>query len=727
MTLTLQFLLIALLPLSFIAMIFYLWRARLRRRRLYGRWTLTLLLAAVWASSVLRFFGGLAFPDILVFNWGVVGTYALNFTAVTLLLTTLVYFNLPKGHGRVALFLSLILIAAAIALDPTIWGFYLPLFAVGGQRISQGGLWTAVWITAWLIPILAAWILTQQVKSNLPLSIYRNQVNYWLLVITLFVIGFAFASVQQVGQSGWQQLGILVIILAAFIGTLTLTRPHLPELQLASRQALSRIASSLIIFGLTWLALSVIVQTVSNLPAATVVSTQTLIITIAAALFAAFFTLVYRWVNEFTRRIFLRGQQKRAVALAEFSHITGNMPEPAQLGQIFLRLVQSNLTTDEAWLFKADEGPGGRLVLRPLASLDQLPYTPTDFSPDSPFSQHLRQNNSPLIHSDLDTVEQYETVPEAERELLNRWQRVLYQPLRAGETLIGVLALGPKYTGEGYSQEDLALLHGWAAQISPLLAQAYNLTSLRQINDYVFRQNQTLAREKQHLQELVNLYADFIEMISPDLRRPFTDINREMQKYQAKGEKEGQIVNEISQQIASLRAPIDNLITISARIQMRNQFKFEPVHLDQLAQEAIRNLHSMADARRVKIDFHADPTHAAALGDAPQLLEATQHLLHNAIKFNKIGGMVMVECGSEGSDAFLRILDNGVGIPDERLETLWDGFNPGGKNGNGRRAGMGLALAQFIIKAHGGRITAESKYGNGSTFTIYLPLVYEDQ
>ncbi|NJN53554.1 MAG: HAMP domain-containing histidine kinase [Anaerolineae bacterium] len=128
----------------------------------------------------------------------------------------------------------------------------------------------------------------------------------------------------------------------------------------------------------------------------------------------------------------------------------------------------------------------------------------------------------------------------------------------------------------------------------------------------------------------------------------------------------------------------------------------------------------------MKIDFHADPSHAAALGDAPQLLEAAQHLLHNAIKFNKIGGMVMVECGSEGSNAFMRILDNGVGIPDERLAAIWEGFSPTSSNGNGRRTGMGLALAQFIIKAHGGHIAAESKYGNGSTFTIYLPLVYED-
>lgn len=727
MTLTQQFFLISLLPLSFFIMIIYLWRAKMKRRRLYTRWTLTLLMAALWSSSVLRLFGGDAFPEIVVYNWGVLGTYALNLTAVALFLATVVYLNIAKGHSRVASVVSLALLGTAVALDPEIWRFYLPFFNVGGQRITQFDLWGAVWIAAWLVPVVASWILTQQLKSNLLTSIYRNQINYWVLVITLFFMGFALSSIRQLDQPGWQQSGMLVIILAGVVGTLTLTRPHLPELQLASRQALSRLSGTLIIFGLTWLALSLIVQAIANLPAETAVSAQTLILTIAAALFAAFFTLFYRWVNEFTRRIFLRGQGKREVVLADFSNVIGNMPEPAQLGQMFLRLVQSNLATDDAWLFKADDGPGGRLVLRPLASLGSLPYFVADFSPSSPFSQHLRQHPGLLVQSDMDSLEIYDGIPEEERELLRKWQRVLYKPLRAGDSLIGVLALGVKYTGEGYDNHDLALLDSWAAQISPLLAQAHNLASLRQINEFVFRQNQTLMREKQHLQEVVKLYADFIDMISPELRRPFTDINREMQKYQTKaGEKEGQFVGEISQQIAALRAPIDNLITISARIQMRNQFEFKPIHLGQIAQEAIRNLHSMAEARRVKVDLHTDPTLSLALGDVPQLLEAAQHLLHNAIKFNKIGGMVMVECGSEGSEVYCRILDNGVGIPAERLENLWTGLNPAGKNANGRRTGLGLALTHFIIKAHGGRVTAESKYGTGSTFTIYLPFVYED-
>jgi signal transduction histidine kinase len=603
----------------------------------------------------------------------------------------------------------------------------LPVYHIGGQQISQFDIWAAVWVASWLIPVLASWILAQGLKSNLSQSIYRNQINYWVLVIALFFVGFALASVRQLGQSNWLQVGILVVIVAAAIGSVTLTQVHLPELQLASRQLISRLAGVLIIFGLTWVALSLIVQAITNLPPATAVQTQSLILVIAAALFAVLFSLIYRWVNSFTQRIFLRGYGKRDVVMAEFSNVIGNMPEPAQLGQMFLRLVQSNLSSDDIWLFTTADSPGGKLLLRPLASIGTLPREVAEFAPDSPLAQHFRQKSTPLVQTDLDALEIYDTVPEVERSLLAKWQRVLYKPLHAGDSLIGILALGTKYTGEGYSQQEFELLAGWAKQVSPLLAQAQNMVSMRQINDYVFHENQLVVREKQHLFELVNLYGGFMGLISGELRRPFTKLSQEMQQQQAiAANGEAQLIAEFSQHIAALRAPIDDLITVSARIQMRNQFDFKPVNLDRLAQECIRNLHNMAEARRVKVDLQVDLTQAAVLGYEQQLLEAVQHLLHNAIKFNKIGGMVMVQCGGDGAENFLRIIDNGVGMPPDRLQTIWSGLSGSEANGDGRRAGMGLALTQFIVKAHGGRVTAESKYGTGSTFTICLPILFED-
>jgi signal transduction histidine kinase len=113
------------------------------------------------------------------------------------------------------------------------------------------------------------------------------------------------------------------------------------------------------------------------------------------------------------------------------------------------------------------------------------------------------------------------------------------------------------------------------------------------------------------------------------------------------------------------------------------------------------------------------------------LTEAAQHLLHNAIKFNKIGGVVRIECGVTGGEVYMHVADTGVGIPADRLDSIWSGLAEfqNGRNGSRRPTkgpGLGLALTHFIISAHSGRVEAESKYGSGSRFAFYLPLVLDE-
>ena len=727
MTLTQQFLIISLLPLSFIGMIVYLRRARLKRRPLFLRWSLTLLSAAVWASSVIRFFGGTTFSEILIYNWGVVGTYALSLTAVFFLYTTLVYLPIPHRYGRIGLVLSLLLWGSAILLDPNIRPNVVPNVLLLNQPVRQFDIWASVWIASWVLPIVATWMLTQKLNSNLPPSLYRNQVQYWLVVIFLLLIGSGLGSVQQPGQTGWQQAGVLVMVLAALTGTISLASTTLPDLQLSLRQLLSRIISILVVFALTWGGLTLLVRSVRDLPENTPQNGEILVLLVAAALFVGLFTLVNPFVTELSRRLFLPGSLQKEAVLAEFSNVIGNLPEPMQLGQLFLRLVQANLLTDEAWLFTVDNGPGGKLILRPLASLETTPLETLTLDAHSPVTQFLRQNTVPLVQYDIDTLDNFAETPEAERTALARWERVLYKPLHTGESLIGVLALGLKHSGASYDQPDFDRLENMARQISPLLAQAQNVSSLCQINEFVFHQNQILTRDRQHLQELVRLYSQFVDLISPELRRPFNILTQEVQQLHSKDDATTlKLATQIDQHISEIKLPIEKLINISGRIQMRNEFSFQISRLDEIAQQAIRNLRTMAEARRVVVEFNASTPHTTVLGDAAQLMEATQHLLHNAIKFNKIGGVVQVECGLLGSELFLRVVDTGVGIPPERLETVWSGLAKLKANGNGRSAGMGLALARFIVLAHGGRVDAQSKYGAGSVFTLFLPLFFED-
>jgi signal transduction histidine kinase len=269
-------------------------------------------------------------------------------------------------------------------------------------------------------------------------------------------------------------------------------------------------------------------------------------------------------------------------------------------------------------------------------------------------------------------------------------------------------------------------------QIGPLLAQAQNLARLHQIPHYVFEQNQALARERQHMRELAHLYRQFFELVSPDLRQPFIAIDHELQDVRRElAESKQWLVEDVVSHLNKLRNPLDHLINMSARIQKRTHFDFEPLQMNEVAGAAIRNLRTMAEARKVAVEFEPHFPGTMIVGDKSQLTEAVQHLLHNAIKFNKIGGSVRVECGVTGGEVYLHVVDTGVGIPEERLPTIWSGLASfqNGRNGSHRSIkgpGLGLALAHFIISAHSGRVEAESKYGAGSRFAFYLPLILNE-
>ncbi|RMG98390.1 MAG: GAF domain-containing protein [Chloroflexi bacterium] len=726
MTLTQQFLLVSILPLAFLVMAIYLWRQGPQQRPIRLYWSLTLVLCAIWASSVLRFYGGVTFSVPLVFTWGIIGRYAFSLAALGVLVATVTHLHIHNGFERVAIAFNCLLLATTILLDPAIWPYKIPSFQIVSYTVRQFDLWAAVWIASWLMAILSAWLLTQQIRNSSERSYLHIQIQYWLLMLTLFWIGGGFASVQQPGQPVWQEAGVLIITLAMAIGTFGIAKTQLPELRLTIGRILSSLSGSLILFGLTWLALSFVVSTVQGLPAG---ANAELILIVAAALFAGVFTWSYRWVNRLTRRIFLPAVTRREEVLANFTEVIGNLPEPAQLGKLFLRVVQSTLATDEAILFVAEDGPKGQLILRPLASLDDVLPETADFSGQSPFTQHLRDFPVPLAYEDITTTPYFDEMPAQEREILAKWNRVLFMPLHAGKSLVGLLALGARFASEPYRREDLDTLQSLATQISPLLAQAQNLMSLRAINDYVFQLNQSLAREKQYLKELSDLYGRFINLISPELRRPFADIEQQIQQLQESettDPMQHHQLHTIRRQIEAIKSPIDNLITLSGRLQRHANFHFELVHLNEITHNVVRSLEKMADARNVTIHFNPHTPLPAILADETQLREAIYHILHNAIKFNKIGGSVRLECGISGNELCLSIKDTGVGIPEERLKNIWDSFVRLSHNGAGRGSGLGLALARFIVMAHGGRINVESEYGAGSTFYIFLPLVFED-
>jgi signal transduction histidine kinase len=723
MTLAQQLLVISIFPLSFLALLIYLWWQGQATQHLTARkrWAITLFLAALWSSAILRFHGGQAFTAELIDGWGITSNYLLSLTALGLLLTTTSYLAIPRVQQLAAGSITVILIVSAFILDIHLWGFYLGNLSLMGQTMNQFDLWIAVWITSWWMAAFTALIMTLQKKAGAPNSLHRNQIHYWLIVLLLFLVGGSVASVQQHNRPIWQEVGVLFILPAAILGTISIARSQMPDLQLTVRRLLNRLSGTLIIFGLTWIVLSVLTQRLANLPPGL---SHNLVLVLAAFLFSGLFMLVYRVVNQLTRRIFLPALTRRNVVLTDYANAVGNLPEPAQLGRLLLQRIESNLTTRDACCFLAEEGPGGRLMLRPLTSTSANTLQAASFAADSPFVTYLRQARMPLVQYDVANLAQFAELPEAEYTMLAQWNKLLYLPLKAGDSLIGMVALGPKESGEAYDLADLGWLVALGDQISPVLAQACHLTSLRQINDYVFAQNQAMARSQQHLLAILALQREFINLISPDLRRPLLKLEQQIKALESEATTDlAPTIKQASYHVNELLSPLNTLIHTASRIQKRDSFQFELIHIDAVIRSVLRNLRTMAEARRILVEYNISQPIPDIYGDEAQLREAVHNLLHNAIKFNKIGGQVAIDCRVEGSELCLRITDSGVGIRPDRLPHIWSGLDQLRLNGNGDNSGLGLTLTQFIVAAHGGRVDAQSSYGTGSTFTIYLPLV----
>ena len=97
------------------------------------------------------------------------------------------------------------------------------------------------------------------------------------------------------------------------------------------------------------------------------------------------------------------------------------------------------------------------------------------------------------------------------------------------------------------------------------------------------------------------------------------------------------------------------------------------------------------------------------------------NLIDNAVKYTPPAGNIEITMRAINHEIAVEISDTGIGIAPDALPRIFERFYRGDKSRNVSGLGLGLSLAETIIKAHGGRIEVESTVGNGSTFTVFLP------
>lgn len=140
-------------------------------------------------------------------------------------------------------------------------------------------------------------------------------------------------------------------------------------------------------------------------------------------------------------------------------------------------------------------------------------------------------------------------------------------------------------------------------------------------------------------------------------------------------------------------------------------------------EEACENIRPMAEHQKVTLSLEKPKAEGMAWFDADKMDKIIYNLLSNAIKYNKVGGKIDVSLSLNKDQAVITIADNGIGMSKEKMKHLYTRFFDGDyRKQNMPGTGIGLSLTHDLVKLHHGNIQCESQEGEGTTFTITLPI-----
>jgi signal transduction histidine kinase len=234
-----------------------------------------------------------------------------------------------------------------------------------------------------------------------------------------------------------------------------------------------------------------------------------------------------------------------------------------------------------------------------------------------------------------------------------------------------------------------------------------------------------LEREK----ELSQLKTNFVSMVSHEFRTPLGIILSSAQILsdyfgQLSTEERLEHLGSIAKN-SQLMAGLMEEVLVLSRVES-GKLAFEPAALD-LASFCRRLVEEVRSATRgaSPIELAVGPDCVAARADERLLRHIFTNILVNAVKYSSPGSAVEFTVAREKHQAFCRVRDHGIGIPEEDLERLFTAFHRGRNVGPVSGSGLGLVIVKRCVELHSGSIRVESKPGEGTTVTVHLPLFDE--
>jgi signal transduction histidine kinase len=239
-----------------------------------------------------------------------------------------------------------------------------------------------------------------------------------------------------------------------------------------------------------------------------------------------------------------------------------------------------------------------------------------------------------------------------------------------------------------------------------------------------------MLQSRRRAAELARMQSTFISHVSHQLKTPLSLLSAASESLTLDRvrtpDKLARYLSIMRSETARLSLLVERVLEFSKLEQGRREFEFEAIDLTDLVRETADAFNQTLahDDFAFTVDVSSTPLWVRA--DPAAFEQVLVNLLDNAVKYSGGQRAITVRVDSAGAEAFFEVIDRGLGIPAVEIDRIFERFYRGSNCASDRRGfGLGLAIAQEIVRAHAGRIEVESEPGRGTRFRVVLPLARE--
>ncbi|MBD2517817.1 response regulator [Nostoc sp. FACHB-973] len=335
----------------------------------------------------------------------------------------------------------------------------------------------------------------------------------------------------------------------------------------------------------------------------------------------------------------------------------------------------------------------------------KLPYSQTSIQ-ENPILQEILQTHEPVVIGNVN--HSLREIRGFDLSLKMPARSLMVVPLLADGKCIGSITLCQSSKTRQWMSSDIDLAKAVAAQAAIAVQQSRLYEKTRQ--------------QAERLLELDKQKTEFFQNISHEFRTPITLIQGPLESAVAAGEglsySQSAIALRNSRRLLRL---VNQLLDLQRLDAGRMQPSFRPCDLVEFVSQIVESFRPYCEKKGLHLTTQLDESSTVYL-DMEKFDKVLYNLLSNAMKFTPEGGTINVRLRSENYRCILEVQDTGIGIVKEQIPHLFERFRQaeGSANRSYEGSGLGLALVKELVELHGGQVSVESVYGEGTIFRLWL-------